>query len=444
MSDLPLGWAHAALPDVADVLDNLRRPVNTDERAARLVGVTHTYPYYGATGQAGVIDDYLFDEDLVLLGEDGVPFNEPSKAKAYTTSGKCWVNNHAHVLRARSGVMVHRLLCHALNRVDYRELVSGSTRLKLTQEAMKRIVLPVPPLGEQQRIVEKLDVVQARVTSCRDRLSRVAALLKRFRRSVLAAATSGRLTDGWRQGAGYQTTCHRFSNLVAEALVGLVRSSEDQSALSASRVPYLKMNNISENWGYSLEGVVGVRCSGDEFARYSLLPGDWLFNTRNSVELVGKSCVWQGKPVVFNNNILRIRFNERALSDFVEVWFRSPTGRVALDAIKSATTSVAAIYQRSLFAVQIDLPSIAEQAEIVRRVETLFALADRLEARLADAATAVDRLTPSLLAKAFRGELVPQDPNDEPAEAMLARICAELGGGAANKPRRRTAQTSLA
>ena len=175
------------------------------------------------------------------------------------------------------------------------------------------------------------------------------------------------------------------------------------------------------------------------------MPGDWLFNTRNSVELVGKSCVWKGDPVVFNNNILRARFNQKATPDFVEVWFRSPSGRAALASIKSATTSVAAIYQKSLFAVRLDLPPVEEQTEIVRRVETLFAFADRLKARLAQAQTAVGRLTPSLLSKAFRGELVPQDPADEPATELLRRLSANTSpADGALKPRRRNVGKSSA
>lgn len=97
---LPNGWDLTNLEDVVDILDSKRIPINAKERAER-VG---TVPYYGATGQVGWIDDYLFDEELVLLGEDGAPFFDMSKHKAYLISGKSWVNNHAHVLRALNGI----------------------------------------------------------------------------------------------------------------------------------------------------------------------------------------------------------------------------------------------------------------------------------------------------------------------------------------------------
>jgi type I restriction enzyme S subunit len=118
-------WDLKPLADVADILDGKRVPINAKEREKRQGQV----PYYGATGQVGWIDDYLFDEELVLLGEDGAPFLEPHKSKAYVIRGKAWVNNHAHVLRARA--VPSRWLAHYLNSIGYAGLVTGTTRLKL-------------------------------------------------------------------------------------------------------------------------------------------------------------------------------------------------------------------------------------------------------------------------------------------------------------------------
>jgi len=103
---------------------------------------------------------------------------------------------------------------------------------------------------------------------------------------------------------------------------------------------------------------------------------------------------------------------------------------------KSSATAQANIFLGAIRELVLPLPSIKEQTEIVRRVETLFAFADRLEARYTAARAQVEKLTPSLLAKAFRGELVPQDPNDEPASELLARICAQRNTHAASPPQR--------
>src|SRR4051812_22814134 len=122
LKELPAGWVRAPLGDVVEVLDRLRVPINSEERAGRFGQV----PYYGATGQVGWIDSHLFDEELVLLGEDGAPFLDPWKPKAYLIRGKSWVNNHAHVLRGTA--VRNAFLMHQLNFIDYHGAVTGTTR----------------------------------------------------------------------------------------------------------------------------------------------------------------------------------------------------------------------------------------------------------------------------------------------------------------------------
>src|SRR2546426_6681893 len=195
MSDqLPEGWASTSIGQCVDILDGKRVPINSDERAKRLGDV----PYYGATGQVGWIDDYIFNEPLILLGEDGAPFLDKSKEIAYLISGKSWVNNHAHVLRAVPGLTTNEFIKYSLDSFDFHDHVNGTTRLKLTQGAMVTIPLHLPPLVEQRRIVAKAESLLVDVKASDEHLSRVPAILKRFRKSVLAAACSGRLTDNWR------------------------------------------------------------------------------------------------------------------------------------------------------------------------------------------------------------------------------------------------------
>ncbi len=341
---------------------------------------------------------------------------------------------HYHIWNVvPSAVIDKRFAYYELLRVtdQIRGSAHGVAMPHVTKGGMEAWPIDLPPMAEQKRIADKLDTVLTRVDAVNTRLARVAPLLKRFRQSVLAAATSGRLTEDWRGNEEPKWTRLVFSDTVVESSTGLVRSAADQSLMRDGLVPYLKMNSVGEMWGYHCVDLPGVECTSEELARYELKNGDWLFNTRNSVELVGKSCVWNGPVgVVFNNNLLRVRFKPRIHPMWIEIYFRSPTGRDLLNSVKSATTSVAAIYQRSLMDLQVVVPPFEEQTEIVRRVETLFAFADRLEARLAQAQTAATRLTPALLAKAFRGELVPQDPNDEPAAELLRRLQAQRTTGA--------------
>lgn len=151
--DLPEGWAWTNLENCVEILDCQRIPINAKDRETRKGEI----PYYGATGQIGWIDDYLFDEELVLLGEDGAPFLDPSKNKSYIISGKSWVNNHAHVLKAIDGLAINHFILHYLNIFHYEDYVSGTTRLKLNQAPMKKIPIPIAPLPEQRRIVARIE-----------------------------------------------------------------------------------------------------------------------------------------------------------------------------------------------------------------------------------------------------------------------------------------------
>ena len=193
---LPKGWQWVELGEVVDILDSRRVPVNASEREQRNKGIGQTslFPYYGATGLVGYIDNYIFDEELVLLGEDGAPFLEPYKEKAYLVTGKYWVNNHAHVLRAKKGFITNRFLKHSLNNVNYRDFITGTTRYKLNQAQMAKIPIPLPPLPEQERIVGRIEALLSHVDAGEAALTHARAALKRARASLLQAATTGRLT----------------------------------------------------------------------------------------------------------------------------------------------------------------------------------------------------------------------------------------------------------
>lgn len=134
----------------------MRRPINSDERLKRIESAIHLYPYYGATGQTGVIDDYIFDGEYVLLGEDGAPFLDKNCPKSYIITGKSWVNNHAHVLKSKTN---NKFLMYYLNWFDYFEYVSGTTRLKLNQAMLKKIPFPNMPLEIKLKIVNEIEQV---------------------------------------------------------------------------------------------------------------------------------------------------------------------------------------------------------------------------------------------------------------------------------------------
>jgi type I restriction enzyme S subunit len=146
------GWKRVQLGELCDVLDSQRKPITKRDRTSG------KYPYYGATGVVDYVDDFIFDEPLVLVGEDGAKW-ESGQSTAFRVEGKCWVNNHAHVLRPHRNTVLDNWLVYFLGHSDLTEFVSGLTVPKLTQGTLREIPIPVPSLPEQQRIVGTLDKI---------------------------------------------------------------------------------------------------------------------------------------------------------------------------------------------------------------------------------------------------------------------------------------------
>lgn len=290
----------------------------------------------------------------------------------------------------------------------------------ISQDKLGQLVLPLAPEPEQKRIADKLDTVLTRVDAVSARLARVAPLLKRFRQSVLAAATSGRLTVDWRCGA--QTN---WSRLSAEDACAKVQSGgTPKGGFIDDGIPFLKVYNIVDQkvaFDYKPQ-YVSAEVHATELRKSQVQPGDVLMNIVGPP--LGKVAIVPTEHSTWNINqaITLFRPSEQISSQWIYIVLcEGAPIREVLNRTKGSVGQVN-ISLSQCRAFELPVPPVGEQAEIVRRVEILFAFADRLEARLKAAQTAADRLTPALLAKAFRGELVPQDPDDEPASELLRRL----------------------
>ncbi|WP_262890193.1 restriction endonuclease subunit S [Winogradskyella ludwigii] len=169
-----------------------------------------------------------------------------------------------------------------------------------------------------------------------------------------------------------------FDELKEDNLIGLVRNTKQQSF--EFEFDYLKMNNITNDGNLNLLSMVKVNASKDELEKYALQKRDFLFNTRNSVELVGKTAVYDiesAKPMLFNNNIMRSRFKKGYDPYFINYQFKSSEFQERLEKIKSGTTSVAAIYYKSLKNIKLKFPPLIEQQRIVAKLDGLFAKIDK-------------------------------------------------------------------
>lgn len=161
----------ARLEEICDILDSRRIPITASDRKPG------PYPYYGANGIQDYVSDYIFDDELVLLAEDGGNFGSKEKPIAYRVSGKCWVNNHAHVLKSKDMLDVD-YLCYSLMFYDVSGLVNGATRQKLTQADMRKMEIPLRPMSEQKRITAVINKVSDLISLRKQQLTKLDELVK--------------------------------------------------------------------------------------------------------------------------------------------------------------------------------------------------------------------------------------------------------------------------
>src|SRR5690554_6247582 len=311
------------------------------------------------------------------------------------------------------------------------------------------------PLAEQKVIADKLDTLLAQVENTKARLERIPQILKRFRQSVLAAAVSGRLTEEWRSNsesyvhenteewkwAPVPTTwaVSLYPDLVESRLGKMLDKAKN------SGLPTKYLGNINVRWfDFNLSEVQEILVSEAERNELAIRPGDVLICEGGEP---GRCAIWYGRAeeqMVFQKALHRARVSEALLPEWLALNLKHDADSLTLEQLFTGTT-IKHLTGKALKKYPLRVPPINEQTEIVRRVDQLFAHADRIEQQVNNALARVNNLTQSILAKAFRGELTEQWRKDNPelisgensAEALLERIKAERAAVA--KPKRRKA-----
>ncbi|SEH15741.1 type I restriction enzyme, S subunit [Sphingopyxis sp. YR583] len=312
---------------------------------------------------------------------------------------------------------------------------TGLQNLNLAQ--VSAIKVAFPPLSEQRRIVTKLNALTARLARARTELDRVTVLADHLRRGILTRAFSGKLTSDWRaeHGRGDAEWPVRALSDIAEVQGGIQVGKKRPKGAVLIDTPYLRVANVQRGW-LKLEEVKTLGVTAEERARLLLSDGDILMNEGGDRDKLGRGWVWRNEVAdcIHQNHVFRIRLNDDQFPPEFVSHYANEFGQPYFFDQGTQTTNLASISKRRVMALPVPVPDADEATEIVRRIDAAFARADRMEAEAARARALIDRLEAAILAKAFRGELVPQDPDDEPASVLLDRIRAERA--AAPKPKR--------
>ena len=378
------GFPIKPLGEVAEFLDSRRRPITASER------IPGPYPYYGANGQQDSVGDYIFDEPLILLAEDGGSFDQPDRGIAYAIEGKTWVNNHAHVLRPRDHARL-RYLVRVLENYDVTPWITGSTRAKLTKAGAFKIQIPLPALAEQKRIAGILDAADALRAKRREALAQLDSLLQSTFLDMFGDPVTNPM--GWPP-----TSLAAISEELRDGPFG---SNLKTSHYVESGVRVIRLQNI---------GVGEIRnddlafISEEHFAslpRNHCQPGDVIIGTMGDPNL--RACI---VPLALARALnkadcILMRVDMTKVDAIYVCWLlNNPcTVSMALRLVRGQTRG--RISLRRLKELQIHLPPIDLQlrfAAIVKSVEQQKAIQ---RAHLAE----LDTLFASLQSRAFRGDL---------------------------------------
>ncbi|WP_200629479.1 restriction endonuclease subunit S [Stutzerimonas balearica] len=365
-----------------------------------------------------------------------------SIGKLAITGIECCTNQAIAFCKIEDSIADKKYLFYALRwaRPELVKLGQGASQQNISQTILKSFEVPLSPRAEQTRIAAKLDELLAQVDTLKARIDGIPALLKRFRQSVLAAAVSGQLTEEWRGAVNAADWSLTSLGAIAKRLHQGINTSADKVEYSDSGVPILQAKHITSGKIVIADArLVNAELFEKYKEKYCPPSGSILFT---NIGTIGRSVVaGNSANYLIAWNIFLIEPSHNVVPEYLRMFLELLRLQGYYESLyRGGATQF--VNKKQLSAIEISLPPVEEQTEIVRRVEQLFAFADQLEARVKAAQTRIDRLTQSILAKAFRGELVPQDPNDEPASVLLERIKAQRAAAPKAKRGRRAATPS--
>jgi type I restriction enzyme S subunit len=341
-----------------------------------------------------------------------------------------------HVIRSRGAILpafIWRFVRQRAFREEAQKVMSGAVgQQRVPADFLKSYPIALPPLAEQKRIVDKSGALIARIDRAAAELAQIPALIALYRSIVLDLAFSGRLTADMREHAPTD------AGLLPEgwSVCALGDISEIQGGIQVGRrrkgnetlveVPYLRVANVQRGW-LKLDEIKTISVTEAERDRLILKRGDVLMNEGGDRDKLGRGWIWEGQidPCIHQNHVFRIRLRDGILPPKYLSHFANEKGQSYFFDAGTQTTNLASISKSKVAALPVPVPPWEEAVEINRRVEAVFGWLDRVATHYATATDLLPQLDATIWAKTFSGALVAQDPNEESAGALLARLGAE-------------------
>lgn len=354
--EIPVDWGIGTINECCEILDSQRVPLNDAQRRI----MRGPFPYYGANGLIDHVNDYLFDDDLILMAEDGGYFDEyRTRPIAYMVTGKCWVNNHAHILKAKEG-WDQKWIYYSVVHKNILPYIAGGTRSKLTQADLKAIQIPAPPLQEQTKISKILSTVDRAIEKIGEVIEKTKQLKKWLLHELLRHGIGhnkfkisplGEIPEEWE--------VRTLNDCVAKFIDYRGKTPKK----SNHGIPLITARNIREDYIDSSEQEFIPEESYDRWMIRGLPEiGDVLFTTEAPLGNVAQ--LQNSHRVALAQRIIALRARKPVLSnEFLKYYLLSERGKAQVLKKRSGST-VVGIKQKELRKVLISLPPLREQKKI--------------------------------------------------------------------------------
>lgn len=375
-------WPTKKLGEVADFLDSKRRPVTASDR------IPGPYPYYGANGQQDSVNDYVFDDDLVLLAEDGGYFGSKDKPVAYRISGKSWVNNHAHVLKNKSEEIDIDFLGYSLKYYDVTPFISGTTRAKLNKNQASQIPLNVPNLKTQQKIVERLNSISKAQELCDTQIQKTEEFFKSLENSLFSSADR-------QDHKSLFEICEQITDFVANGSFASLRENVTYRKTKDYAI-LLRLTDYSNN--FKKDFVYVDRHAYKFLSKSALKPGDLIISNVGANLGTVFTAPDLGVPTTLGPNAVLIRSKE--YDRYLYYWLKSPFGQKSIRVITSQTGQPK-FNKTGLRAINIPIYDKKIQQKIVEKLDAV----QNYKKLLLKQKSLLKELFDSVLNKSMRGEM---------------------------------------
>lgn len=404
---LPENWCWVYVPHIFDIEYGKGLPTKQLSDTG--------YPVFGANGQIGFYSEYMYKEPQALMSCRGAYSGTMNKSLPYS-----YVTSNSLIISSPRGLMGTDCIYYLFSALNVSELISGTAQPQVTVQAFDGFPIPLSPLAEQQRIVDRIESLFAKLDEAKEKAQAVVDSFETRKAAILHKAFTGELTAKWREEHGVRMESWEKKS-VGELCISLKYGTAKKSDASGN-VVVLRMGNLQQgeiDWSD-----LAYSNDPDDIEKYKLFPGDVLFNRTNSAALVGKTAIYRGEhPAIYAGYLIKLDYDhDKIIGDYLNYALNTLDAKKYCNSVKTDGVNQSNINAKKIGAYSFNVPSIPEQEKIVSVIQKLLSKEQQSKEAAEAVLDQINLMKKSILARAFRGELGTNDPSEESAMELLKKV----------------------